>query len=338
MTEDDTTISIMGKEIRARHDLVEIYQLQFFPDNPRVYATIRGTADFDRLTAEEKQVHIYRQLLEEPSVKNLIPEIERDGGLQDPVVVRWDTQQVIEGNSRLAAYRKLHERSNDERWTHIRCVIVDKFSDDQQTRLLGQAHLHGRTEWSAYTKALFCFQRVEETSMDRHHLSELTGFTVASINKDIKIIQLMRENSDEIQSRFSYYKVLVENRAISAALEASPKLKNTLLNEIKTETFTAQQVRDRLPIVIKKPRMLRKYENGEVPLDDAYDRAKVSRTEQGLKKVRELLNDIEQIDVADLEPSEIRPVQQVLRRIRQELKRVSEMVDAELTRKTTSGR
>ena len=71
-----------------------------------MYAAIREMADFNGLTCGGKTDSDYERLLQEPSVKNLIPEIRRDGGLQDPITVRHDTWQVIEGNSRLAAYRK----------------------------------------------------------------------------------------------------------------------------------------------------------------------------------------------------------------------------------------
>ena len=43
----------------------------------------------------------------------------------------------------------------------------------------------------------------------------------------------------------------------------------------------------RLPTVIAKPQILRKYEKGDVSLEDAYDRAKISGAEQRLKKVRD---------------------------------------------------
>ena len=162
MNPDETTIAIMGQNVSARHELMDIDQLHFLPDNPRVYASIREMPDFIDLTPEEKQARIYRYLIQEPSVKNLIPEIRRDGGLQEPIIVRHDTRQVIEGNSRLAAYRKLKEEADNEKWTHIRCLVVSTLTDDQQTRLLGQIHLHGRTEWSPYAKALFCFRWVEE--------------------------------------------------------------------------------------------------------------------------------------------------------------------------------
>ena len=77
MKPDETTIAIMGEQIRARHEQIAIDQLRFLPDNPRVYVAIREMSDFDELTSEEKQLRIYERLLQEPSVKNLVPEIKR---------------------------------------------------------------------------------------------------------------------------------------------------------------------------------------------------------------------------------------------------------------------
>lgn len=337
MNADETTIAIMGEDVPARHELLSIDTLHFLPDNPRVYAAIREMPDFAGLTVEEKQLRIYERLLQEPSVKNLIPEIERDGGLQDPIIVRWDTRQVIEGNSRLAAYRKLGDESpGDDRWAHIRCLVVSTLTDDQQTRLLGQAHLHGKTEWSPYAKALFCFRWVVEEKKDISTLAGLSGFRPSEIAKNVKIIQLMQRNDDNTLSNFSYYNVLVRNRAISSTIEDNRTLRDTLLSQIKTEDFTAQEMRERLPMIIAKPRILRKFEKGEVTLEDAYDRAKISGTEQRLKKVRDGLDDIELDDFASLERPEVKAVQQVVRQIGQRLKRVSKMVEAQLAAKSTT--
>ena len=173
MKSDETTIAIMGKHVPARHERIAIDKLLFLPDNPRVYAAMREMPDSAELTPEEEQVRIYERLLREPSVKKLEPEIKRDGGLQDPITVRIDTHKVIEGNSRLAVYRKLWDETADDQWAHIRCLTVTKLTDDQQTRLLGQAHLRGRTEWSRYAQALFCFSWVEEDKKDIATLARL---------------------------------------------------------------------------------------------------------------------------------------------------------------------
>ena len=336
MNLDKTTIAIMGQDVPASHQLIPIHQLRFLPDNPRVYAAIREMADFPGLTPEEKQRRIYERLLQESSVKNLIPEIQRDGGLQDPIIVRWDTQEVIEGNSRLAAYRKLDEPPDDESWAQIRCLVVKTLSDDQQTRLLGQSHLHGKTEWSPYAKALFCFRWAVEEQRDISTLAALSGFTSAEIKKNVKTIELIQENDDNTLSNFSYYYVLVRNRAISSAIEGSRPLRGTLLSQIKTGDFTAQEMRQRLPTIIAKPGILRKYERGDVTLEDAHDRAKISGTEQRLKKIRDGLDDIERDDLAALERHEVKAVQQVVRQINQRLSRVSKMVAAKLAGKSTT--
>lgn len=334
MNPDETTIAIMGEQVPARHAQVPIDQLHFLPDNPRVYAAIRDMADFNGLTPEEKQARIYERLLNEPSVKNLIPEIERDGGLQDPIIVRWDKREVVEGNSRLAVYRKLDENASDDRWKHIRCLVVTKLTNNQQTRLLGQAHLHGKTEWSRYAKALFCYHRVIEQEQDISTLARLSGFRPTEIQKNVKIIELMRDNNDKKLSNFSYYEVLVRTRAISSAIDESKELGDTLLDQIKTEEFTAQQMRDRLPTIIKKPRILRKYVTGDVSLEEAHDRAKISGAEQRLKKIRDSLDDIELDDLTPLERNQIKAVQQVVRHVRQHLRRVSDMVDSQLAAKS----
>ena len=328
MNPDKTTIAIMKQHILARHERMAIDQLQFLPDNPRVYAAIREMSDFAGLTPEEKQIRIYERLLREPSIRNLIREIKRDGGLQEPIIVRHDTRQVIEGNSRLAAYRKLQKDTEEDQWDYIRCLVVSTLTDDQQTRLLGQVHLHGRTEWSAYAKALFCFRWIEEDQKEVSTLAELSGLTAAEINKNVRSVQLMKENNDNKQSHFSFYNELVRNKAISSVIEKNRALRQTLFTQIKAEDFTAQEMRERLPTIIKKPRILRKYEKEDVTLDDAFDRAKISSTEKRLKKVRDVLGDIEQRDINRLEHNELRAVEQVVRQIHRGLKRVAGMIDA----------
>ena len=329
MKPDQTTIAIMNEHVPARHERMPIGQLQFLPDNPRVYAAIREMTDFSDLTSEEKQARIYERLLREPSVKRLIPEIERDGGLQDPVIVRMDRRQVIEGNSRLAVYRKLWDDTGDTKWAHIRCLVVTDLTHEQQTRLLAQTHLHGKTDWSPYARALFCFRWVEEDRKEISSLARISGLTANEIRKNVRVIQLMKDNNDDKLSNFSYYNdILVRNRVISAAIADRPALRDKMLAEIKAGQFTAQQMRKWVSAVIAKPRILGKYERGDVTLDDAYDRAKISGTQQRLKKVRGTLDDIQKTQIDGLGHNEIGAVRQIIRQIGRHLKRVSGMIDA----------
>ena len=137
----------------------------------------------------------------------------------------------------------------------------------------------------------------------------------------------MKENSDDKLSHFSYYNVLVRNRVISSAIAQSQGLQDTLFTQIKAGKFTAQEMREHLPTVIAKPKILRKFEKGDVTLDDAFDRAKISGIEQRLKKIRDGLDDIEKSDINGLERNDLNTLQQVVKHIRQRLNRVSGMID-----------
>ena len=327
---EKTRISILKEEVEATLDSLAVDSLQFLPDNPRVYAAIHGLQGFDQLTDEEKQPRIFEQLLQEPSVKNLRPEIERDGGLQEPILVRHDTKQVIEGNSRLAVYRQLNkEDPHDERWQSIRCFVVSTLTPEQQVRLLGQAHLHGKTEWSAYAKALFCHRWVHEDNNDPKELSKISGFTVQSINKEVAVVELMQENRDDQESHYSYYNVALTSRKISSAINSAENrpLRKVVLSGIRDEAFTAQQLRDWLPLVLDKPKVTKKFASGDITLKDAHDRAEVSATKKSLDRIFGLLAAIEVKEINRLDFAEIRAVQQVTRKVHNKAKRLSEAVD-----------
>ena len=325
-----TTISIMEEEVEATLTTMAIDKLLFLPDNPRVFAAIREISRFTQLTDEEQQAEIYRQLLRETSVKNLRPEIQRDGGLQEAIIVRHDTNQVIEGNSRLAVYRYLHDTNPaDERWQFIRCLVVSKLTEDQQVRLLGQAHLHGKTDWSAYAKALFCHRWVNDDRKQARDLSDISGISVRAINKSVEIVELMRENHDDKANHYSYYDVALGNRVISSALKepGNERLREVVLSGIRNEAFTSQELRDRLPTVLGKPKVTRKFASGDIDLENAYERARVSGTKTKLDRIFGLLDDIGSAEINGLDFQDIRMVQQVARKVNRKAKRLLEMVD-----------
>lgn len=337
MTKNVNTIAVLGKDISTSQEQIPIEKLKFLTDNPRVYAVIREMEDFEGRTDDEKQSLIYDCLLKEPSVKNLIPEIKRDRGLQEPIIVRWDTQEVIEGNSRLAAYRKLNnDEPDNETWNKIRCQVVTELTDDQQTRILGQVHLHGKTDWSPYAKALYCYRWVVEDKKKTSELSKIAGFSKQEINKYVSIIKLMSQNNELKNSRYSYYNVLVQNRKISTKINEDSGLKKVLFQKIKTQEFTAQELRDKLPTIINKPKILRKFQNKKIKLDEAYDRAKISGAEQKLKKIRLGLNDIENDDILSLERPEANAMKYEIGQIQKSLNRVSGMVEKFLNRTTST--
>ena len=100
------------------------------PRSDGVYAVTHGEAGFDQKPQEEQEDTIFEKLQNEPSVKNLVREVQRHGGLIERVLVRVGTMEVIEGNSRLAVYRILRDKGADGDWDRIPCHVISTLTDE----------------------------------------------------------------------------------------------------------------------------------------------------------------------------------------------------------------
>ncbi len=323
-------MKILRETIPLTNDYLPINKLKFLKDNPRVYACTHGEPGFDDQPDEKQQTVIFEKLLEEPSVKNLKPEVKRHGGLMEPILVRHDTMEVIEGNSRLAVYRELNREQPGGEWDLIPCEIVSSLTEEQQAAFLNQIHVKGKTQWSAYEKANFAYVRYKQ-SWTFKQIAELFGEAETTIHTRIKVIQMMQDNKDNDQSHFSYYYVLFGTRKFTEAMKKEG-LSGFLLTKIRSfgpndedGDFTAQELRKKLPVILKKPKVLNKYMNGEIDLDESYQLAKISQVEEKVKRAKDLLSDVSKQDVSQLEPGRFNALKQAVRKLKQEVDRIEKM-------------
>ncbi len=329
---EESTILILGEKIRVSHAQLTTDSLQYFVENPRVYSSIHGEnmpEDNDEL-----QDFIYSKMLEQSSVKNLVPDIEKHGGLLEPILVKYRTKEVIEGNSRLAAFRYLDEKTKDEKWTEIACKYVTDLTEEQQDAYLSQIHVKGKTPWLAFEKANFAYIRSK-----RGVLIETIAYrsteTVSEIKKRIETVQLMEENDDKERSHFSYYNELVRNRRINKSNNYDDNVKRHLLSRIKNMTvgdsnnasFTALDLRTKMPVILNKKKQLKKFMAEESTLEEAYQN---SRPSNPLRKVRiatDKIRDIEKSEINRLEVSDVNALLSNVKRLAREVKRVQSMVE-----------
>ena len=323
-------ITILGEKIKISDDYIDIHELKFLQDNPRVYASTHGVSNFKDKTPEEQQEIIFEEISKEPSVKNLKPDIKRHGGLMEWILVRHDTKEVIEGNSRLAVYRQLHEDDPDnDAWNHIPCNLVSRLTPEQQAAFLNQIHVKGKTQWSAFEKANFAYVR-KEKGMSFKDIANLFGESEATIRIRIKSIEMMAKNKDKERWHFSYYDVLARNKVIEKGMKDVDGWEK-LLSDIKQigseegASFTAQDMRNKLPVILKKLKVLKKYVAGKIELDQAYQIAKISRIEENIKQATALLSDVSIDDVSVLEKSEFNAFKQAARKLSLEAKRIIDM-------------
>ena len=324
-------MKILGETIPLTNDYLNINDLKFLKDNPRVYACTHGEPNFENLTEEEQQDLIFEKLKEEASVKNLRPEVKRHGGLIEPILVRHDTMEVIEGNSRLAVYRQLHQEKFEGEWELIPCEIVSCLTDEQQAAFLNQIHVKGKTSWSAYEKANFAYVR-KERGWNVDQLANLFGESKATIRTRVKVIEMMKRNKDNERSHFSYYDVLVRTADIAEARKKEG-LDGFLLTKIKNfgpddedSEFTAQELRKKLPVILKKPQMLKRYINSDIGLDEAYQLSKISQVEEKIKQARNLLDGVSRQEIVQLEQNRFNAFKQEIRKLTKEVERINNMI------------
>ena len=157
----DTTVDdylIIGKEkYPVKKCEIEQSKLNFYPENPRVYSIL----NINNYTPTQKEIE--QLMCKQDHVKQLKESIKSNGGLIDPVIVRDGDFVVLEGNSRLAAYRLLHKQ-DPIRWSKIKAIILPKnISDSAVFTLIGQYHIIGRKDWNPYEQAGYLYRTLKKT-------------------------------------------------------------------------------------------------------------------------------------------------------------------------------
>lgn len=335
------SITILNQQVRFGRDSRHIDELRFLPENPRVYAVTHGRADFSDLPSDEQQRRIFDALRREPSVERLKREIKHNGGLMEPILVRHDRRQVVEGNSRLAAYRLLRAEDPGGDWETIPCNIVAELTDQQQAAYLQQIHVAGKTEWSAYEKAYFAYFYYARKTWSVDSIAELFDETVPTIRRKIEVIEMMAQNSDPERSHYSHYDVLygVRQRAPKDRQSSNDPIWKKVLTQIREigiddeRSFTAQELRARLPVVMRKPKVEKRFLAGKINLEEAWQRAKISRVEERLRKAIAMLRDVEPSEIRRLEADRVKALALLVRRATREVKRLNDALAATRTAK-----
>lgn len=329
-------MKILGEEIPHSQGYRSIYSLKFLTDNPRVYeATHGGVPEFGDLSPEQQQDRIYEKLKKEPSVTNLISDVERHKGLVEPILVSFETMEVIDGNSRLAVYRILHERNSAGEWDDIPCLLIKNLTPRQREEFLSQIHVKGRTDWSAYEKANFAYVR-KASGRTVDQIAKLFGESENTVRTRISAIEMMKQNGDDNRSHFSYYDVLVRDNDIRKAMRSSGDLRNRVLADVKAlnlepetrPSFKAKELRDKLPDIIRKPKIMKRYAERRIEFSEAYERAKMSPAEDRIRDATWQLGGISKGDIDVLDQNSLNALKQQVRKLERAVKRVRDMVDS----------
>lgn len=290
-------ITIGKKEYEAIESLLNQCELLFYEENPRVYSALRADGSVPT------QEIIEDKMTSMDHVKQLRLSIEQNGGLIDPLMVvkRNGDYIVLEGNSRLAAYRLLAAK-DPVKWQKVKvCILPEEITDGDIFTLLGQYHLVGRKDWSVFEQAAYVYRQKEATGIATDILAKNVGLTESKVTSYLKVYSFMLEHDDLRPDRWSYYEEYLKSRGINKYRDTYPQMDDVFVSQVKTGKIKqAMDVRTVLGEVAKAKdktatKIMKDIIEGRTSIYDGHERfkatGKANNGYQRIKKFHDLIED-----------------------------------------------
>lgn len=281
------TLRLRGVDVPTTTRDIAYTALQFYVDNPRIYSLVRVDGH------SPDQAEILKRLQGLEHVRELVQDIQANGGLIDPLIVRDGDFVVLEGNSRLAAYHYLAGQDQN-RWGKVRCTLLPADIDDKLVyALLAQYHVKGKKDWAPYEKAGFVFRRFKDQQVDLPVVATEIGLTRDEVKHLIAVYQFMIDHDDQDREHWSYYDELLKSRKIKKAREEVPGFDDFVVGEVQAGRIgKAMDLRDKLPtICAANPKILKRYMAGTWDFAEAHEAAVTAGGENhALNKLKRFRN------------------------------------------------
>lgn len=294
MTEVFENLTIGKRDYLVRIAELNQADLQFYTENPRVYSTLNVAG------AEPTQEEIEDHMCSMDHVKQLKVSIESNGGLIDPLIVRDGDFTVLEGNSRLAAYRILC-KTDAVTWGKVKCKVLPADIDDSAVfALLGQYHIIGRKDWDPYEQANYLYRRHQQTRLPIEYMANELGISKQKANNMVNVVQFMIENDDLNKRHWSYYEEYLKNAGIKKYRATNPDIDETIVKAIKSENINEAADMRKLGDIAKvgdkqSKKIMQKISSGEMDIYEGYseieDAGKFDDVVKKLKNFKQYIND-----------------------------------------------
>lgn len=285
------SITIRGKEIEVERCNKNIGDIRYYPDNPRIYSMVYTGG------SQPTQSEIEERLLKMDHVKQLIQSIKANGGITDPIIVHGSSNEVLEGNSRLAAYRALAKKDGI-RWAKIKCDVLPADVEESVVfALLGEYHIIGRKDWAPFEQAGYLWRRYKVHGVDPAQMANELGLSTRKVNYLISVYDFMAGSDDKDINHWSYYDEYLKSGVIKKARDEHPEIDRVVVDHIKNGGFAkATDVRDKLVVIARdKKKALPKFIKGQESFEDAYEIAVTkgadNRVLQRLSAFQKFLNE-----------------------------------------------
>lgn len=291
---EESTLTLRNKEILLRVGYTAHENLIFYPENPRIYTIVGAASD------EPTQDEIFSKLRELDHVKQLVQSIKNNGGLHEPIIVRGNI--VLEGNSRLAAYRLLSEK-DPIKWGLIKCKVLPcDTHDDLVFALLGEYHIIGKKDWAPFEQAGYLYRRHKLHGIPPNEIAREFNLTTNAVNKLVRTYDFMKKANDSDVNRWSYYEEFLKIKNIKQLRNEYPQLDEVFVEKVQSgEIPKAADVRDKLKVILTaKQKTISRFLSGEKNFHQSYEAAEEQgHTDTCFKKLHSFRSWVVETDTED---------------------------------------
>lgn len=288
----DDILQIRGKKIPVKVGDLNQFDLNFYPENPRIFSMVHAD------TKNPSQEEIEAKLVKLDHVKHLIKSIKNHGGLIDPIIVHGGNFNVIEGNSRLAAYRQL-AKNDPINWGKVRAKVLPKDIEESYIlALLGEYHIIGKKDWQPYEVAGYLYRQIEVSNMKEEELAKEINLNENEVKRLISVYKFMLENH-AVPSRWSYYEEYLKGAKIKKLRKEYPDIDKVVVKKIKSgEIPKAIDVREGIKKIAEAGgKTAKNFATGKVNFKASVNRAvSGGRTDSSFKKLNTFRDWIHRID------------------------------------------
>jgi len=272
------TITVGDISIAVTVAELPIDTLRYYPSNPRIYSILKQRG------SDVSQAIIERELWNLDSTKDLYRDILKNRGLVEEILVR--DAVVLEGNSRLCAYRHLLQSAKQKddgdgigRWSKIRAKILPSDATEESVfAILGILHIRGKAKWLPYEQASYLHRQSVEFRKGVPELAEQIGISKADVKNHIDAYKMMEEANVTDLSRFSYFLEYVKSRKLKEAAELMPPgrdLDTVFVGLVESGQIPkAENVRDDLPVILMDKKARKKFLDEKASFDEALEIAR----------------------------------------------------------------
>lgn len=292
----ENSIILGKKKFRCAVQMLDIDQLRFSTDNPRLCCAFDENPDEP---PSQSQIEDFLSQLDH--VAQLKISIERNGGIIEPLYVKDGDFVVLEGNSRLAACRALH-RENPDICQKLPCRVLPANIDDEAVFiLLGQYHIIGRKDWEPFEQAHYLYQRHQKTGMPIDDIASELGISYQKAQKYLQTVDFMLKHDDLNEKHFDCYDSYLTNHAIKKVRETELKLDQSIVDAVKNEEIKTRSDMRKLTETAKiavegdetAKQCIRNIADGNQNVRDAHAQIENSgKFDQVIKKLRKFNHDI----------------------------------------------